>query len=65
MPKATEMKRFTVSLEPRAYDALRQVAESQRPPISLQYVVRYALEEFLDRHEGRPLTLKLKTEDQE
>ena len=65
MPKATEMKRFTVSLEPRAYDALRQVAESQRPPISLQYVVRYALEEFLDQHEGRPLTLKLKTEDQE
>ena len=65
MPKATEMKRFTVSLEPRAYDALRQVAESQRPPISLQYVVRYALEEFLDQHEGRALTLKLKTEDQE
>ena len=65
MPKATEMKRFTVSLEPRAYDALRQVADSQRPPISLQYVVRYALEEFLDQHEGRPLTLKLKTEDPE
>lgn len=65
MPKATEMKRFTVSLEPRAYDALRQVADSQRPPISLQYIVRYALEEFLDRHQGRPLTLKLKTEDPE
>ena len=65
MPMATEMKRFTVSLEPRAYDALRQVADSQRPPISLQYVVRYALEEFLDRHQGRPLTLKLKTEDPE
>ena len=65
MPKATEMKRFTVSLEPRTYGALRQVAESQRPPISLQYVVRYALEEFLDHHEGRPLTLKLKAEDQE
>ncbi len=65
MPKATEMKRFTVSLELRTYDALRQVAASQRPPISLQYVVRYALEEFLDRHEGRPLTLKLKTEDPE
>ena len=45
--------------------AQRQVAESQRPPISLQYVVRYALEEFLDQHEGRALTLKLKTEDQE
>ena len=31
MPKASEMKRFTVSVEQRAYDALRQVAESQRP----------------------------------
>ena len=64
MPKTMEMKRFTVSLEPRAYDTLRQIAESQRPPLSLQYVVRYALEEFLDRHEGRQLTLKLKREDQ-
>jgi len=65
MPKTTEMKRFTVSLEPRAYEALRKIAESQRPPLSLQYVVRYALEEFLEGHEGRQLTLKLKGEDQE
>lgn len=65
MPKTTEMKRFTVSLEPRDYDALRHLAESHRPPLSLQYVVRYALQEFLDRHEGRQLTLKLKGNDQE
>ncbi len=65
MPKATEMKQFSASLETRAYDALPWVADSQRPLISLQYVVRYALEGFLDRHEGRPLTLKLKTEDPE
>jgi len=65
MPKTTEMKRFTVSLEPRDYDALRGIAESHRPPLSLQYVVRYALQEFLDRHEGRQLTLKLKGDDQE
>ena len=49
MAKTTEMKRFTVSLEPRDYDALRRFAESQRPPLSLQYVVRYALQEFLDQ----------------
>lgn len=65
MPKISEMKRFTVSLEPRAYEALRQIAQSQRPPLSLQYVMRYAVEEFLDRHEGRQLTLKLKGENQE
>lgn len=65
MPKTSEMKRFTVSLEPRAYEALRQIAQSQRPPLSLQYVMRYAVEEFLDRHEGRQLTLKLKGENQE
>ena len=65
MPRITEMKRLTVSLEQRAYDSLRQIAESQRPPISLQYIVRYALEEFLDRHQGRPLTPKLKTDVQE
>ena len=64
MPKTTEMKRFTVSLEPRDYEALRRVAESHRPPLSLQFIVRYALQEFLDRHEGRQLTLKLKGEDQ-
>lgn len=65
MPKISEMKRFTVSLEPRAYEALRQIAQSQRPPLSLQYVMRYAVEEFLDRHKGRQLTLKLKGENQE
>jgi hypothetical protein len=65
MPKTTEMKRFTVSLEPGDYDALRRIAESHRPPLSLQYVVRYALQEFLDRHAGRQLTLKLKGDDQE
>ena len=63
MSKTMEMKRFTVSLEPRAYDTLRKIAEPQRPPLSLQYVVRYALEEFLDRHAGRRLTLKLKREN--
>lgn len=65
MAKTTEMKRFTVSLQPRDYNVLRRIAESQRPPLSLQYVVRYALQEFLDRHEGRQLTLKLKENDQE
>ena len=65
MPKTTEMKRFTVSLEQRDYDVLLHIAQSQRPRLSLQYVVRYALQEFLDRHEGRQLTLELKSDEQE
>lgn len=59
MPKTQEMKRFTVSLEPADYDALRRIAESHRPSLSLQYVVRYALQRFLDQHEGAQLALPL------
>ena len=65
MPKTTEMKRFTVSLEQQDYDSLHRIAQSQRPRLSLQYVVRYALQEFLDRYEGRQLTLKLEGDEQE
>ena len=65
MPRTTEMKRFTVSVDPRDYEALRKMAEAHRPPLSLQYVVRYALQEFLDRHEGGQLTLKLKGDDEQ
>lgn len=65
MPKTTDMKRFTVSLELEEYEALRRLADAQRPPLSLQYVVRYALQEFLERHQGRQLTLKFKGDNQE
>ena len=65
MPKTTEMKRFTVSLEPRAHDRLRQIAESQRPPLSLQYVVRYAVEEFVNQSTGCQLALTSKREDEQ
>lgn len=58
MPKAG-LKRFTVSLEPAEYEALRQIAESSRPPLSLQYVVRYALQRFIDENRGKRLPLDL------
>lgn len=58
MPK-TEVKRFTVSLEPAEYEALRQIAESHRPPLSLQYVVRYVLQRFIDENQGKQLPLDL------
>jgi len=39
MPKSTEMKRFTVSLEAAEYAEFRRIFEFHRPPLSLQYVV--------------------------
>jgi hypothetical protein len=59
MPKRKPVKRFTVSLEPAVYAELRRVAESHRPPLSLQYVVRYALQRFLDENKGKQLRLDL------
>jgi hypothetical protein len=60
MPKTTKAKRFTVSLEPTEHDALRQIADSHRPPLSLQYVVRYAMQRFLDESKEKQLQLNLK-----
>lgn len=51
-------KRFTVALDSGDYDALRAFAEAQRPPLSLQYVVRLAVRRFLDQHEDSVLDLK-------
>ncbi len=59
MAKTTDMKRFTITLDRADYDALRRIAETQRPPLSLQYVVRYALQRFLDEYEDCQLMLTL------
>lgn len=60
MPGAKNpMKRFTVSLEASAYDELQHVAKTHKPPLSLQYVVRYALQRFLDESKGAQLSLTL------
>ena len=53
------MKRFSVSLEADEYDELCRIAQTHRPPLSLQYVVRYALQRFFDEHENRQLQLTL------
>jgi len=47
MRKAKANKRFTVSLERNQYKQLQRIAEQHRPPLSLQYVTRYALLNFL------------------
>jgi hypothetical protein len=52
MPRPKPPKRFTISLDATDYDDLRKLAEAQRPPLPLQYVVRLAIRRFLDRPEG-------------
>ncbi len=58
-PGKSEMHRFTISLEASAYEELKQIAASQRPPLTLQYTVRYALLRFLDENRGQQLKLDI------
>lgn len=59
MLKKAQMKRFSVSLEPAEYAELHRIAQANRPPLSLQFVARYALQRFLDEHRGKQLQLPL------
>lgn len=59
MTHAKEMKRFSVSIELEEYAELQHIAKTHRPPLSLQYVVRYAIQQFLDQSKGKQLSLKL------
>ena len=55
----TEMRRFTISLEASAHEELKRFAASHRPPLSLQYVVRYALLRFLDSNRDQQLKIEI------
>lgn len=59
MPSAAKMKRFSVSVGSGEYAELRRIAEQHRPPLSLQYVVRYALQKLIDEHRENQLKLPL------
>lgn len=52
MARSQPPKRFTISLDSEDYEALCTLAESQRPPLPLQYVVRLAIRRFLDQPEA-------------
>lgn len=52
MPRSNLPKRFTISLDAGDYEALCKLAESQRPSLPLQYVVRLAVRRFLDQPEA-------------
>jgi|TARA_R110002072_G_scaffold19100_30_gene71224 hypothetical protein len=51
--QATQKKRFSVSLDVEDYAALKSIADAQKPPLSLQYLVSYALNEFIDSHKDK------------
>lgn len=59
MTKASQPKRFTVSLDEADYAALRELGESQKPPLNLQYLVRLAIKDLLDRHATKQLSFPL------
>ncbi|QKT03388.1 ribbon-helix-helix protein, CopG family [Ectothiorhodospiraceae bacterium 2226] len=53
------MKRFSVSLDLDECEELRRIAAAHRQPLSLQYVIRCALQRFIDYHKGKQLLLPL------
>ena len=56
--KKTSSDRITISLAPGQRKALEDLADQNGAPIS--FVVRYAINEFLEKHEDRqiPLTFR-------
>lgn len=56
-PKA--QKRFTVTLGAHEYDELKAIAEEHEPPLTLRYVVEFALREFLSRSKDEDLRGRL------
>lgn len=42
-------RRFTITLDESDYESLRMLAKGHRPPLTLQYVVQYAVRLLLER----------------
>jgi hypothetical protein len=59
MANAAKQKRFTVSLDESDYAALRDLGESQKPSLNLQYLVRLAVKNLLDQHAAEQLSFPL------
>lgn len=56
----SDKKRFSVTLDDSDYEALKRIADSQKPPLSLQYVVAFALTDFITKHQSNQFELDLK-----
>jgi hypothetical protein len=52
-------KRFTVTLSRNAYQRLKTIAEKQEPPLTLQYLVGYAVNDLLAKAERPRFVSKL------
>jgi hypothetical protein len=59
MAQSAKMKRFTIALDEADYAALRELGERQKPSLNLQYMVRLAVRDLLDRHADAQLPLRL------
>lgn len=59
MARRSKQKRFTVSLDEADYTALRDLGESQKPNLNLQYLVRLAIRNLLDQHAAKQLSFSL------
>ncbi|MCA0015567.1 ribbon-helix-helix protein, CopG family [Mesorhizobium sp. B292B1B] len=59
MARSTQQKRFTVSVDQADYDALRELAETQKPPLNLQYLLRLAIKNLLEQHTAKQLSFPL------
>jgi hypothetical protein len=51
------VKRFSISLETEDYQKLRTLADHQKPRLSLQYLVQYAVQRLLENPKGYKLTV--------
>ena len=52
-------KRFTVTLSRKTYQRLKTIAEKQEPPLTLQYLVGYAVNNLLAKTERPRFVSKL------
>lgn len=56
----TMRRRFTVSLDRVDYDALRELAAAQKPPLKLQYMVELSVQNLLSEYANNQLNLELR-----
>ena len=52
-------KRLTITLDARDYDELVALKERRKPPLSLQYVINYAIQRLLRDAKNPQLVLKI------
>lgn len=59
MAKASQYKRFTVSLDKADYDAIKALGEAQKPPLKLQYMISVAVSRLLDANANKQFSFPL------